>query len=66
VKFTAVAMERIVSTFPRRRIYAIIEQLFSVRSVSRGYKKNKEDRLSQLSFETQACHVMSPGAEELN
>jgi hypothetical protein len=40
--------------------------VFSVRSVPRGYKKNKEDRLSQLSFETPACQDMSWGVEELN
>jgi hypothetical protein len=31
-----------------------------------GYKKDKEDRLSPLSFETPACQNMSFGAEELN
>jgi hypothetical protein len=37
-----------VSTFPRRRILATIEELFfSVRSMPRGYRKDKEDRLSQ-------------------
>jgi hypothetical protein len=35
-------------------------------SVPRGYEKNKEDRLRQLSFETPACQDMSLGAEELN
>jgi hypothetical protein len=43
-----------------------IEDLFSVRSVPRGYKKDKEDRVSQLNFETPACQDMSLGAEELN
>jgi hypothetical protein len=52
--------------FPRRRIHGTIEELFSVRSVPRGYKKDKEDRLSQLSFETPGCQDMSLGAEELN
>jgi hypothetical protein len=37
---------------------------FSVRSVPKGYKKDKEDRWSQLSFETPACQDMSLGAEE--
>jgi hypothetical protein len=31
-----------------------------------GYKKDKEDRLSQLSFETPACQDVSVRAEELN
>jgi hypothetical protein len=33
--------------------------------MSRGYKKDKEDRLSQLNFETPACQDMSFRAEEL-
>jgi hypothetical protein len=40
--------------------------IFSVRSVPRDYKKDKEDRLSQLSFETPACQDMSLGSQELN
>jgi hypothetical protein len=40
--------------------------VFSVRSVSRGYKIDKEDRLSQLSFEMPAYQNMCLGAEELN
>jgi hypothetical protein len=40
--------------------------VFSLQSVPRGYKKDKEGRLSQLSFETPACHDMSLGAEDLN
>jgi hypothetical protein len=63
---TAVATSDWISTFPRRRIHATTEQLFSVRSVLRGYKNDKEDRLSQLSLETPACQDMSLGAEELN
>jgi hypothetical protein len=31
--------------------------VFSVRSVPRGYKKDKEDCLSQSSFETPACTI---------
>jgi hypothetical protein len=31
----------------------------------RDYKKDKEDRLNQLSFETPACQDMCLGAEEL-
>jgi hypothetical protein len=42
------------------------KELFSVRYVLRSYKKDKEDRLSQLSFEKPACKGMSLGAEELN
>jgi hypothetical protein len=30
-----------------------------------GYKNDKEDRLSQLSFETPPCQDMSLGAQEL-
>jgi hypothetical protein len=33
---------------------------------AQGYKKDKEDRLSQLSLETPACQDMNLGAEELN
>jgi hypothetical protein len=40
--------------------------LFSVRSMPKVYKKDKEDRLSQLSFETPACQDMRLGAEEFN
>jgi hypothetical protein len=40
--------------------------VFSVQSVPRGYKKDKVDRLSQLSYETPACQDMSFGAEKLN
>jgi hypothetical protein len=39
--------------------------VFSAWSLPRSYKKDKEDRLSQLSFETPACQDMSLGAEEL-
>jgi hypothetical protein len=39
--------------------------VFSVRSVQRGYEKDKEDCLSQLSFETPACQDISLGTEEL-
>jgi hypothetical protein len=37
-----------------------------VRSVPRVYKKDEEDHLSKLSFETPACQDMNLGAEELN
>jgi hypothetical protein len=40
--------------------------VFSVRSVLRGYKEDKEGRLSQLSFETSACQDMRLGEEEFN
>jgi hypothetical protein len=40
--------------------------VFFAWSLQRGYKKDKEDRLSQLSFETPACQDMSLGAQELN
>jgi hypothetical protein len=40
--------------------------VFYVRSMPRGYKKAKGDRLRQLSFETPACQDMSLGTEELN
>jgi hypothetical protein len=33
--------------------------VFSSWSVPRGYKKDKENRLRQLSFETPACQDMS-------
>jgi hypothetical protein len=33
--------------------------------VPRGYIKDKEDRLCQLSFETPVCQDMRLGAEEL-
>jgi hypothetical protein len=36
----------------------------SVRSVPRGYKKDKEDCLNQLSSETPACQDMSWEAED--
>jgi hypothetical protein len=40
--------------------------VFSVRSERTCYKKDKDDRLRQLSFETPTCQDMSLGAEELN
>jgi hypothetical protein len=39
--------------------------MFSAWSMPSGYEKDKEDHLSQLSFETPACQDMSLGAEEL-
>jgi hypothetical protein len=43
-----------------------IERLCVLRGLCREVmKKDKEDRLSQLSFETPACQDMSLGAEEL-
>jgi hypothetical protein len=40
--------------------------VFSLRSVPRDYEKDKQDNLSQLSFETSACQDKSLGAEELS
>jgi hypothetical protein len=40
--------------------------VFSLQSVPRGYKDNKEYCLNQLSFEKPAWQVMSLGSEELN
>jgi hypothetical protein len=40
--------------------------MLPMRSVPRGYKKDKEDRLSWFSFEKPACQDMNLGAEELN
>jgi hypothetical protein len=64
---TDVAMERLAKhvsaeTNSRNKRLAV----FSVLSVTRVCKKDKGDRLSQLTFETQACQDMSLGAEELN
>jgi hypothetical protein len=39
--------------------------VFSVQSVPMGYKKEKEDRLSQLTFETPAFQSMSLEMGEL-
>jgi hypothetical protein len=36
--------------------------VFSVSSVSKGYKKGKQIRLSQSSFETPASQIVSLGA----
>jgi hypothetical protein len=38
--------------FPRKRIHAKIDELFSVRSVPRDYRKEKEGRLSQTESVT--------------
>jgi hypothetical protein len=49
-----------------KHAFAATERLsFSVWSVSRGYKKDKENRLSYLSFETPDCQDMRMAAEEL-
>jgi hypothetical protein len=42
------------------------EAVFSAWSLPKGSKKNKEDRLSQLSFETPACQDIRLGAADLN
>jgi hypothetical protein len=63
---TAVAMERFGKHVLAETNYRINRRaVFPSRSLTRGYKKGKEDRLSQLSFETPACQVMSLGAEDL-
>jgi hypothetical protein len=62
---TAVAMEQMskhVSTKTNTRNNR--RAVFSLRSVPRGYKKDKEDRLSQSSFEMPACQDVSLGAEK--
>jgi hypothetical protein len=52
---TAVAMERLGKHVSGKRDSGNNRRaVFSVRSVPRGYNKGKEDRLSQLSFETLA------------
>jgi hypothetical protein len=64
---TAVAMEQVskhVSAEKNTRNNR--GAVFSVWSVPRVYKKDKEDRLSQLSFGTPACQNMSLRAHELN
>jgi hypothetical protein len=67
VKRTEVVMEQLdknVSSEKNTRNNR--EAVFSVlRSVPRGYKKDKEDGLNQLSSETPACQDMSLRAEEL-
>jgi hypothetical protein len=42
----------------------LLGTMLSIRSVPSGHKKDKEDGLSQLSFETPACQEVSLGAEE--
>jgi hypothetical protein len=67
VMFTAVARERLgkhVSGATKSRDNR--RAVFSVRSLPRGYKEDREDRLSQLSFEKSACQDMSLGAGKLN
>jgi hypothetical protein len=64
---TAVAMERLV-----KRVIAEMnsrnnrKSVFSLRSLLRDYRKAKEDRLRQLSFETPACQDMNLRREELS
>jgi hypothetical protein len=66
VTLTAVAMERLGEhVSAEMNSHKNRAAVFSVRFVSRDYKKDKEDRLSQLSFETPACQDMSLGEEEL-
>jgi hypothetical protein len=64
---TAVALERLGKhAFAKTNSRNKRRAMFSLRSVPRGYKKDKADSLSQLDFETPACQNMSLGAEELN
>jgi hypothetical protein len=64
---TAVAMERLDKRISKKMNSRNKRKaVFSVRSVPRVYKKDKEARLRQLSFETPGCQNMSLGAEELN
>jgi hypothetical protein len=63
----AVAMEQLSKYISAEmNIYNNRRVVLSERSVPRAYKKGKEDRLSQLSFEMQTCQDMSFGTEELN
>jgi hypothetical protein len=61
---TAVAMKQLIKHARniRRAVFSMwsvppqkIEKPFSASSVPRSYKKDKEDYLRQLSFETPAC-----------
>jgi hypothetical protein len=62
---TAVAMERLSKyVSAETNIRNNSRAVFSVLSVPRGYRKDKEDRLSQLSFEKPGCQDVSLGAEE--
>jgi hypothetical protein len=63
----AVAMKRLDKhVYEETNLHNTRRTVFSLRSVTMGYKKCKENCLSQLSFETPACQDMSLGAEELN
>jgi hypothetical protein len=67
VTLTAVSMERLgkhVSAEANSSNNGRV--VFSVWSVPRSCKKDKEDRLSQMSFETPTCQDMSLGAEKLH
>jgi hypothetical protein len=52
------------ATDTQATIENLLGTMLSIRSVSRGYEKDKEDRSSQLSFETPASQDMSLGAED--
>jgi hypothetical protein len=52
------------ATDTQPNIEELLGTTFSVRFVPRGYRKCKEDRLSQLSFETPACQDVSLGVEK--
>jgi hypothetical protein len=64
---TAVAMERSVKHVSAKTNSSNNRRdVFYLRSVPIGYKKDKKYRLSQSSFETPACRDMSLGAQEFN
>jgi hypothetical protein len=47
-------------------IEKLLGKMFYMRSVPRSHKKDKEDRLNQLSFETPACQDVSLGAVQFS
>jgi hypothetical protein len=66
VKHIAVAMERKLKQISAEISHNNRRAVFSLLTVPRCYKKDKEDRLSHLSVETPTCQDMSMGAEELS
>jgi hypothetical protein len=67
VSRTTVTMEQLIKhVSAERNSHSNRRAVFSVQSVPRSYKTDKEDLSVQLSFETPACQDMSLGAEELN
>jgi hypothetical protein len=66
---TAVSRQRIskqvsAATDTQVKIQELLGTMFSIWSVPRVYKKNKGDRLSQLSFETPVFQGVNLRAEE--